>query len=34
MAYLTLKEKGYQANFLDANISVADSGSYKITEKE
>lgn len=34
MAYLTLKEKGYQANYLDANITVADSGSYEITEKE
>ncbi len=34
MAYLTLKEKGYKAKFLDANISVADSGEYEITEKE
>ncbi|MBT8360308.1 MAG: rhodanese [Desulfobacterales bacterium] len=34
MAYLTLKEKGYKANYLDANISVADGGKYTITEKE
>jgi len=34
MAYVALKEKGYKAKFLDANIKVADSGSYEITEKE
>lgn len=34
MAYLTLKEKGYKANYLDANITVADGGKYTITEKE
>lgn len=34
MAYVALKEKGYQASFLDANIEVSDSGSYAITEKE
>jgi rhodanese-related sulfurtransferase len=34
MAYLTLKEKGYQANYLDANIVVAQNGEYTITEKE
>ena len=34
MAYVALKEKGYKAKFLDANITVADSGSYEITEKE
>ncbi|MFW2365570.1 MAG: sulfurtransferase [Desulforhopalus sp.] len=34
MAYLTLKEKGYQANYLDANIAVAQNGAYTITEKE
>lgn len=34
MAYLTLKEKGYKANYLDANIAVADGGKYTITEKE
>ena len=34
MAYLTLKEKGYKARFLDANITVSDSGQYEITEKE
>lgn len=33
MAYITLKEKGYNAKFLDANITVADSGDYEITEK-
>ncbi len=34
MAYLTLKEKGYDAKYLDANITVADSGKFDITEKE
>lgn len=34
MAYLTLKEKGYNAKYLDANITVADSGKVEITEKE
>ena len=34
MAYVALKEKGYKAKFLDANIAVADSGGYEITEKE
>jgi len=34
MAYLTLTEKGYQAKFLDANITVADNGTYEISEKE
>jgi rhodanese-related sulfurtransferase len=34
MAYIALKEKGYQAKFLDANITVADSGTYEITVKE
>lgn len=34
MAYLTLKEKGYQVNFLDANITVAKGGEYEITAKE
>lgn len=34
LAYLTLKEKGYKANYLDANITVADGGKYTITEKE
>lgn len=34
MAYVALKEKGYKASFLDANIEVSDSGSYEITEKE
>jgi rhodanese-related sulfurtransferase len=33
MAYITLKENGYNAQFLDANITVADSGSFEITEK-
>ena len=34
MAYVALKEKGYKAKFLDANIEVSDSGSYEISEKE
>ncbi len=34
MAYLTLKEKGYKANYLDANITVAKNGAYEIKEKE
>lgn len=34
MAYLTLKEKGYTANFLDANIAVEKDGKYQITAKE
>jgi len=34
MAYLTLKEKGYKANYLDANITVAKNGDYEIKEKE
>ena len=34
MAYMTLKEKGYAANYLDANITVASSGEYTISEKE
>ena len=32
MAYVALKEKGYKASFLDANIEVSDSGSYEITD--
>jgi rhodanese-related sulfurtransferase len=34
MAYLTLKENGYQVKYLDANITVADNGTYEISEKE
>ena len=34
MAYVALKEKGYKAKFLDANIVVSDSGEYEISEKE
>ncbi len=34
MAYVALKEKGYKAKFLDANIEVSDGGGYEITEKE
>ena len=34
MAYMTLKEKGHAANYLDANITVASSGQYTISEKE
>ncbi len=34
MAYLTLKEEGYKAGYLDANIKVAKGGEYTITEKE
>ena len=34
MAYLTLKEKGYQVNYLDANITVAQGGDFNITPKE
>ena len=34
MAYLTLKEKGYQANYLDATITVAKGGEYNITANE
>ena len=34
MAYVTLKENGYQANFLDANIKVAEGGDFTITPKE
>lgn len=34
MAYLTLQEKGYQVKFLDANITVADNGTFEVTEKE
>ena len=34
MAYVALKEKGYKARFLDANIEVSDSGEYEISEKE
>lgn len=34
MAYLTLKEKGYKASFLDANIAVETDGKYQITAKE
>lgn len=34
MAYLALKENGYKANYLDANIKVASGGDYTITEKE
>jgi len=34
MAYLTLKEKGYQVNYLDANITVAQGGEFNITPKE
>ncbi len=34
MAYVALKEKGYNAKFLDANIEVSENGSYEITEKE
>ena len=34
MAYVALKEKGYKASFLDANIVVTESGGYDITEKE
>ncbi len=33
MAYVTLKDNGYKAQFLDANITVADNGTYEITEK-
>ena len=33
MAYVALKENGYKAQFLDANITVADNGTYEITEK-
>lgn len=34
MAYVAMKEKGYDAQFLDANITVADDGTFEITEKE
>ncbi len=34
MAYLTLKEKGYQVSYLDADINVAKGGEYTITAKE
>lgn len=33
MAYLTMKENGYNAQFLDANIQVADNGEFEISEK-
>lgn len=34
MAYLAMKEKGYDAHFLDANIVVGKNGKYEVTEKE
>lgn len=34
MAYVALKEKGYNAKFLDANIEVSEDGSYEITTEE
>ncbi len=33
MAYITLKENGYNAKFLDATITVADGGKYEITNE-
>lgn len=34
MAYLNLKEKGYNAQYLDAQINVSPDGSFEITAKQ
>ncbi len=34
MAFISLKEKGIDASFLDANIKVAQGGKYEITANE